>query len=126
MRSAVEASPHAVVCGLAVVNSASRFLSPTDQPDPLPESVTGLRRRNHRQPQDAAGVVEMLERLPFRQDPPGVGFDSVGIIVVSHDNEVPTPHVELVTSPPCPPSASPRSYASFVIDICNKYKRRFG
>lgn len=126
MRSAVEASPHAVVCGLAVVNSAPRFLSPTDQPDPLPKSASDLRRRDHRQPQDAAGVVEMLERLTFRQDPPAVGFDSVGIIVVSHDNELPVPHVELVTAPPSPPSASPRSYASFIIDICNKYKRRFG
>jgi hypothetical protein len=126
MRSSVEASPHAVVAGLVVVNTAPRFLSPTDQPDPLPPSLPELRRRDHRQPKDAAGVIQMLERLPLRQDPPVVGFDSVGIIVVSHDNELPVPHVELVTSPPCPPPASPRNYASFIIDICNKYQRRFG
>ena len=126
MRSAVEASPHAIVAGIVVVNCASSFLSPTDQADPISSIPAELRRRQHRQPKDAAGVVQMLERLPLRQDPPDVGFDSVGIIVVSHDNELPTPNVELMTMPPSPPSASPRNYNSFIIDICNKYRRRFG
>jgi hypothetical protein len=126
MRSAVDASPVAVACGLAVVNIAATFLSPTDQPDPLPEEVARLRRRTHRQPEDTERVVEMLERLPMRTDPPDAGFDSVGIIVVSHDNDLPAPTVELVTSLPSPPVASPRSYRSFVIDVANKYSRRFG
>lgn len=126
MRSAVGANPHAVVCGLAVVNAAGSFISPTDPPDPIPSEVAGLRRRTHAQPKDAAAVIEMLERLPLRQDPPEVGFDSVGIIVVSHDNELPRPRVALVTGPPCPPAASPRSYDSFIIDVSNKYRRRFG
>jgi len=126
MRSAVEASPHAVVCGLVVVNTSETFLSPTDQPDPLPQDSRELRRRKHKQPKDAEGVIVMLERLPLRQDPPAVGFDSLGIVVVSHDNELPTPKVDLVTGVPCPPTASPRSYRSFIIDIANKYQRRFG
>ena len=126
MRSAVDASPHAVVCGLVVVNLADTFMSPTDQPDPLPASISELRRRKHKQPRDAIGVIEMLERLPMRQDAPEFGFDSLGIVVVSHDNELPTPKVDLITDSPCPPAASPRSYNSFLIDICNKYKRRFG
>lgn len=126
MRSAVEASPHAVVCGIAVVNAAASFVSPLDQPDPIPVTSPELRRKKHKQPKAAAGVVEMLERLPLRQDPPETGFDSLGIIVVSHDNELPVPSVELITSLPCPQTASPRSYQSFLIDICNKYRRRFG
>jgi len=126
MQSAVGASPHALIGGLIVVNAADSFLSPTDQPDPLPPSPAGLRRRLHNQPRDAAGVIEMLERLPLRKQPPELGFDSVGIIVVTHDNEIPNPAVRLLEMPPSPPPASPRSYPSFIIDICNKYRHRFG
>ena len=125
MQSAVGASPHAVVGGLVVVNTASTFISPTDQSDPIAIDTSGLRRRKHKQPHDASAVIDMLERLPLRQEPPAVGFDSVGIIVVSHDNEVPEPRVELITGAPSPPVASPRSYRSFIIDVANKYQRRF-
>ncbi|MEQ1892996.1 MAG: hypothetical protein ABL998_10670 [Planctomycetota bacterium] len=126
MRSAVEANPHAVTCGITVVNIASSFLSPTDQKDPLPTETSALRRRTHRQPTDAERVIEMLERLPIRHDPPDVGFDAMGIIVVSHDNELPDPGVTLIEDSPSPVRASPRNYNSFLIEVCNKYTRRFG
>ena len=125
MRSAVEANPEAVVCGLSVVNLAPLFLSPTDQLDPIPNECAQLRRRKHTQPRDAAGVIAMLERLPIRPGPPEFGFDSLAVIVVSHDNEIPKATVELISEPPSPPMASPRNYDAFLIDVCNKYRKRF-
>jgi hypothetical protein len=126
MADAVNANTHAVVGGVVVVNAATSFMSPTHQPDPLPRDPSSLRRRPHKQPKDAAFVVESLGKLVFRLQPPDVGFDSLGVIVVRHDNEVPVPSVELVEGPPSPPSTSPRSYRSFIIDMANKYRLRFG
>lgn len=108
-----------------MVNAAESFLSPTDQPDPVPAEHSGLRRRTHKQPRDAAFVVESLSKIPFRPHPPEIGFDSLGIIVVRHDNEIVAPRIELVDVAPCPPSTSPRNYRSFIIDMSNKYKLRF-
>lgn len=125
MRSAIEANPEAVVCGITVVNLSPVFLSPTDQPDPMPHDSAKLRRRKHSQPKDATGVVTMLERLPIRQGPPDFGFDSLAVVVVSHDNELPTSDVRLISDPPSPALASPRNYDSFLIDVCNKYRKRF-
>lgn len=126
MGSAVEANPQAVVGGVVVVNIADQFLSPTHQPDPVPRELARLRRRKHNQPKDAASVVEALGKLPFRKGPPDVGFDSLGIIVVYHDNDVGSPRIELRTDDPCPPATSPRSSRSYVIDMGNKYRVRFG
>jgi hypothetical protein len=126
MGSAVEANPQAVIGGLVVVNLADSFLSPLDQPDPLPAQLDRLRRNSHAQPQDATFVVDSLGKLAFRQNPSEVGFDSMGIIVVRHDNELPHPRVELVHESPCPPITSPRHYRSFIVDMGNKYRVRFG
>jgi hypothetical protein len=124
-RSASEQSPQAVVGGLVVVNTSASWISPTDQPDPLPADTARLWRRSHKQPRDAAKVIQMLEQLPRRERTPGFGFDSLGIIAVRHDNELPVPNVDLIRVSPYLPVANSTNYESFVWDISNKYEKRF-
>jgi len=127
MQASVMAAPHAIVCGLVVINAARSFISSENQRRFREGDPSSLRRNPHRQPDVVAKVIDRLQlRLPMRRDTSREGFDCFAFIVIEHDNEVPDPVVRLVTGPPAPSQMSPRNYDAFLIDVCNKYTERFG
>jgi hypothetical protein len=127
MKSALEATPRAIMCGLVVINVAETFISTQNQKSVRPGDASSLTRNRRIQPKAALKVIERLQtRLPMRTRVDDIGFDCLSFVVVDHDNEVPTPRVRLVVTAPAPEPTSPRSYDAFLVDICNKYRERFG
>ncbi|MBL8840488.1 MAG: hypothetical protein JNL90_03045 [Planctomycetes bacterium] len=127
MRTSIECTPRAVMCGLVVVNIGRSFVSTENQRNVDPTDSATLKRNAHNQPRDAAKVIDQLQAtLPIRAEIGELGFDCLAFIVVDHDNEVPSAHVTLCDSHPAPPANSPRDYGSFLVDVCNRYRERFG
>jgi len=127
MQSSLEGASRAITCGLVVINLADSFISTQNQKNVRPGDPSSLTRNKHIQPKAAIKVIERLQsRLPMRTRPDDIGFDCLAFILVEHDNEVPRPTVRLVTESPAPSGTSPRNYEAFLVDICNKYRERFG
>jgi hypothetical protein len=103
-------SSRALAVGLVIVNVSSTFVSPGKR-DPI---------CRHRQPGDARVVIEKLRELRRRTTPDGVGFDGLGVILLSCANDG-TP-VTLVTGDPAPPEFH---YAAMITRIANEYDGSF-
>ncbi len=102
------ASNRALAVGLAIINTATEFVSPVGA------------RNHHRQPQAALGAIEKVEQLPRRSGDEGAGYDGLGIILVDLIND----------GSPVTLSAEPRvpanyDYDRMILRIANEYDVRF-
>jgi hypothetical protein len=111
----------AIAAGVAMVNAADEFVSPSynrlgvDEPEP--------RLSPHRQPHDAGSVVDKLHELPRRTGPGERGYDALGIVVVKCRND--GSPVSLETGPPAPQPGTDYHYDQMVRRAANHYAFRF-
>lgn len=109
-------NPKAVVGGLMVLNVAPQFRSP------LRPKVTTHRNIERL----VAETVEMMADIPRSPSPEEAdGLDALGVIVVDFTNTEGS-KCSLVTSAPAPQSGDRTHYESFLLDLCQAYKVRFG
>jgi len=102
------ASNRALAVGLAIINTASSFVSPV-----------GVHNQ-HRQPADALGAIAKVEQLPRRSGDEGSGYDGLGILLVDLKNDC-SP-VTLASKPTVPANYE---YERMIVRIANEYDVRF-
>lgn len=110
---AKQAAPNCVTASHTVVNAAPFFRSPGSEKET---------KHNATAPE---AVVRMLgDALPTAQQAPTLGYDAVGVTVVScRNNGSP---VEVVTGPPAPTSKQHHNYDRMIHTICAAYRAKFG
>lgn len=102
------ASNRALAVGLAIINTASEFVSPVGK------------RNRHNQPQDALGAIAKVEQLPRRSGDEGVGYDGLGIVTIDLVND--GSPVTLSDQPPVPVNYE---YDRMIVRLSNEYDVRF-
>ena len=106
-----------IAAGIAVVNIADRYVSPT-----LNLRTGPLDWTDHGQPHAAATVIEKLGTLPLRESNSGVGFEAFTSFVVNCDNQGPAAAWD---NAPAPQPGDHDHYLTFLQRICRFYTERF-
>lgn len=114
-------SPHAIAAGLAVVNTATTFISPDLNKHSLAEHAPVV--SHHTQPKDARLVVEKLREIPRRARNGEEGFDALAIILVELRND--GSPVRLVDNDPAPPPGDTYNYEMAVHRLAQLYEQKF-
>jgi hypothetical protein len=112
------ASAQALAVGLVMINAAETFVSP--------ELQTGAGRdvlSSHKQPADAAKVLEKVAEIPRRSSEGVHGFDGLGIVLVKAVND--GSPVQLLASPPAPQPGDIFYYDDMVSRVSNEYDTKF-
>lgn len=112
------ASRQALAIGLVLVNASTTFVSPDLNKGPTRPVVS-----THRQPAAIESTISKVTELPRRSDPSSVGFDGLGIVVLSAANDG-TP-VSLVSTPPAPHPGDIFFYDNMISRAANEYDTRF-
>lgn len=115
------ASRQALAIGYVQVNSSSEFLSPVVNN----RNIAGVDPEvtKHRQPADAERVLTKVAEIPRRSASSEVGFDGVGITVLSLRND--GGPVRLVTDRPSPQPGDSFHYGSMIVRMANEYDTTF-
>jgi hypothetical protein len=111
-------SSQALAVGLVIVNAAPTFISPD-----LNKIGPRTALTSHNQPGAAANVVAKVDQLPRSSHVGDVGFDGLGVVVISARNDG-TP----VTVLPMAPAPAPNSiffYDNMIGRIAHEYDTRF-
>lgn len=118
------ASRQALAVALVMVNASPTFISPGlnkgNPPGPGVHSVVS----NHRQPQDAEGIIEKVREIPRRTATGTEGYDGLGVVVVDAKNDNVTP-ITLVATPPAPSVRDVLHYDTMVTRVANEYDGTF-
>jgi len=111
-------SAQALAVGLVLVNAAISFISPD-------LNKTGPRTNIsfHAQPDAAAQVIAKVDQLPRSSHVGDVGFDGLGVVVLSVGNDG-TP-VVVFSGPPAPAPNEIFFYDNMIGRIANEYDTRF-
>lgn len=114
------ATDQAIAAGFAMVNIASRYLSPDlNKKNRQTEPEWSV----HRQPRDAELAVDKIRQLPKRSKTGDTGYDALAIVVIDCANDgSPT---GLVASPPAPQPGDIYHYASMIDRLAHIYATRF-
>lgn len=103
-----------ITVSYSLVNAAPKFVTPSG------EGKVNV----HSQPEDARRVVDMISKaIPLARDKRDVGYDVVGVSVVSCRND--GSPVELLTSEPAPSKAQHVNYERMIVLLCSEYRSRF-
>lgn len=114
------ASDQAIAAGFAMVNIATRYLSPD------------LNKRNraaspewseHNQPRDAGLAIEKVRQLPKRSKTGDVGYDAFAVVVIDCPNDGSPVH--LLKGPPAPSTSDIFHYSMMVDRLAHVYATRF-
>jgi hypothetical protein len=111
----------AIAAGFVIVNISERFISPTRNHWKIGTQPTVI--NNHRQPSDAASVIEKIHQLMRRSKPGGEGFDAMGTVVIDCANDG-TP-ITLFPGAPAPKSGDFDHYEQFIGRLAHLYATRF-
>jgi len=111
----------AIAAGLAIVNIAPTFISPTRNHWSLGTQPTEINR--HDQPRDAESAIAKILQLKRRSRTGEEGFDALGIIVIECANDG-TP-IKLCHSPPAPRPSDFYHYEQFIGRLAHLYATRF-
>jgi hypothetical protein len=104
----------AIAVGLALVNAAPDFASPTN----------GGKVALHRQPHDTERTLAKISELRRRAKVADDGFDAIGAIVLECRND--GSPVSIVTAPPAPQATDAFHYGQMVNRIVAVIESRFG
>lgn len=115
------ASRSALAIGFVQINSSESFASSVTNNYSLAEHA--LRYTEHRQPGDTERVVQKVREIPRRSVSSEVGFDGVGITVLSFRND--GGPVTIVDTPPAPPPGDNFHYGSLIVRMANEYDTTF-
>lgn len=108
------ATDEAIAVGLAMVNFADTYYSPT--------SGSGSPTK-HRQPHATQQVIDHLRTLPRRSGTGQPGFDAFGIVVLELQND--KSPVVITNGAPAPQQTDPDSYAQMITRAASLYDSRF-
>ncbi|MEX0827693.1 MAG: hypothetical protein WD005_01950, partial [Haliea sp.] len=114
------ATDQAIAAGFAMVNIASRYLSPDlNKRNRVSDPVWSA----HNQPRDAQLAIDKIRQLPKRSRPGDVGYDALSIVVVNCVNDGSA--VTLDTSAPAPQPGDIYHYSSMIDRLSHIYSTRF-
>lgn len=113
-------SEQAIAVGFAMVNAASRYLSPDLNKSNLPASPIWS---THKQPRDAELAIGKVKQLPRRSRPGDNGYDALSIVVVDMSNDGST--VNLIDAPPAPQTGDIYHYETMIARLSGIYATRF-
>lgn len=114
------ASDQAIAVGFAMINVASRYLSPDLNKK---HRSTDPEWSSHNQPRDAGLAIDKIKQLPRRAKVGDVGYDALAIVVVEMVNDG-TP-VKLLVGPPGPLSGDIFHYETMITRLSAIYATRF-
>jgi hypothetical protein len=114
-------SDHTIAAGHAVVNCADEFISPGLNNFPLRERDPVVSK--HRQPRDAASVIEKLTEIPRRAREGEEGFDALAITVIRCRND--GSRVELVDRAPAPQPGEIHHYEWTIHRLAQLYEQKY-
>jgi hypothetical protein len=113
------ATDQAIAAGFAMVNIASRYLSPDlNKQNRATQPVWS----EHNQPRDAQLAVEKVRQLPRRSRTGDTGYDALAIVVIECANDGSS--VRLVEEPPSPQVRDIYHYASMIDRLSHIYATR--
>jgi hypothetical protein len=115
------ASEQALAVGFAMVNAATRFVSPGLNSHALATVVPVV--STHPQPRSAQRTVEKLCEIPRRSGPGQEGFDALGIVLVDMVND--GSPVTLHTAPPAPARGDVFSFEQMLDRVVHGYDVAF-
>lgn len=115
------ASRSALAIGYVQVNSSNSFVSSVTNNYPL--AGAPVRYTSHRQPGDTERVVQKVREIPRRSASSEVGFDGLGITVLSFQND--GGPVTIIEAPPAPPPGDTFHYGSMIVRMANEYDTTF-
>lgn len=111
---AKRAAPRCISVSYSLVNSAPFFITP---------SGNG-KRNEHRQPDDARRVVDMLAHaVPTAQEVRDYGYDVVGVTVLDCRND--GSPVRVVEGAPAPSTNEHVHYERMIRSLCSEFRSRF-
>jgi hypothetical protein len=114
------ASDQAIAVGFAMVNIASRYLSPDRNKQ---KKAMRPAWSIHDQPRDAQLAVDKVHQLPRRSRTGDTGYDALSIVVVQCAND--GSPVTLIEEPPAPQAGDIYHYASMIDRLSHTYATRF-
>jgi hypothetical protein len=112
------ATDQAIAAGFAMVDIASRYLSPD-----LNKQDRAKQWSTHNQPRDALLAVDKVRQLPRRSRTGDTGYDAISIVVVDCAND--GSPIKLIESPPAPQTRDIYQYASMIDRLAHIYVTRF-
>ncbi|MBL8931678.1 MAG: hypothetical protein JNL54_16275 [Kineosporiaceae bacterium] len=115
------ASRQALAIGYVQVNAAPEFISPVVNNRGPRDGHFEVTR--HKQPADALRVLAKVAEIPRRSASSAVGFDGIGVTVLSLRND--GGPVELVTDRPAPAPGDSFNYESMIVRMANEYDTTF-
>jgi hypothetical protein len=115
------ASRQALAIGYVQVNASSEFVSPVTNARNLAAGAPEVTK--HSQPGDTLRVLRKVAEIPRRSAASAVGFDALGVTVLSLRND--GGPVEVITGPPAPQPGDPFHYGSMIIRMANEYDTTF-
>jgi hypothetical protein len=114
------ANDQAIAAGFAMINIASRYLSPDRNKNKRAKRpVWSI----HNQPRDAQLAIDKVRQLPRRSRAGDTGYDALSIVVVECAND--GSPVTLVKGPPAPLASDIYHYASMIDRLSHIYATRF-
>jgi hypothetical protein len=114
------ATDHAIAAGFAMVNIASRYLSPDlNKQNRARHPVWST----HHQPRDSRLAIDKVRQLPRRSRTGDTGYDALSIVVVECAND--GSRVDLVEKQPAPQAGEIYHYASMIDRLSHIYATRF-
>jgi hypothetical protein len=114
------ATDQAIAAGFAMINIASRYLSPDLNKR---NRATEPEWSSHDQPRDAQLAVDKVRQLPRRSRTGDTGYDALSIVVIDCAND--GSPVRLVTTPPAPQPGDIYHYNSMIDRLAHIYATRF-
>jgi hypothetical protein len=113
---------HAIAAGIAIINGATSFISPTANPCVAWGAPVKVAR--HVQPKQLGLTIRHVEALPRRSDINSPGFDALCALALNCENVAEAP-VALLSEPPAPQPGDALHYASMITRIAGWYTTRF-
>jgi hypothetical protein len=113
---------HAIAAGIAIINGASSFMSPTANPCVkygAPKKIS-----KHAQPKQLGLTIRHVEALPRRSDVNSPGFDALCALALDCENDADVP-VVLISDPPAQQPGDALYYDSMIARIAGWYSSRF-
>lgn len=114
------ATDQAIAAGFAMVNIASKYLSPDLNKK---NRATDPEWSMHNQPRDAILACEKIRQLPRRSKTGAFGYDALAIVIVDCIND--GSQVKLVSESPAPQPSDIYHYASMIDRLGHIYATRF-
>lgn len=111
----------AIAAGLVMVNFANEFVSSDENKFDLTKHQAKVSQ--HRQPEHTQRTLDKVREIPRRAKMGESGFDAIGIVLVSCQND--SSPISVMTKSPAPSTSDIDSYDSLIRRLAFLYSARF-